>query len=185
MFDSVDITLRRHQLEWGAGPGRFTEGSLSQMSCKLKRLGRPLALVHGKTVDAKGQLELYSRRETRAGWGGRLGWSPGVEPSSLPLLPLNLGRDSWPSALNPKMKSSGTPLPNQPRYQLTAVTPDAPQVTCDIFMANIQLLQGNLAGVTLCTRADIFTSCWQPPHAPASLNVVGINNRSPANIYEG
>lgn len=96
MFDSVDITLRRHQIEWGAGPGRFTEGSLSQMSCKLKRLGRPLALVHGKTVDAKGQLGLYSRRETRVGWGGRLGWSPGVEPSSLPLLPLNLGRDSWP-----------------------------------------------------------------------------------------
>lgn len=83
MFDSVDITLRRHQLEWGAGPGRFAEGSLSQMSCKLKRLGRPRALVHGKTVDAKGQLRLYSRRER--GWGGgRLGWSPGVEPSSLP-----------------------------------------------------------------------------------------------------
>lgn len=94
MFDSVDITLRRHQLEWGAEPVRFAEGSLSQMSCKLKRLGHPRALVHGKTVDAKGQLGLYSRRETRVGWRGRLGWSPGVEPSSLPLLPLNswLGR---------------------------------------------------------------------------------------------
>lgn len=64
MFASVDITLRRHQLEWGARarPGRFGEGSLSQMSCKLKRLGRPHALVHGKTVDATGQLGLYSRR---------------------------------------------------------------------------------------------------------------------------
>lgn len=97
MFDSVDITLGRHQLEWGAGPGWLAEGSLSQMLCKLMRLGRPRALVHGKTVAAKGQLGLYSRRETRAGWGGsRLGRSPGVEPSSLPLPPLNLGRDSWP-----------------------------------------------------------------------------------------
>lgn len=75
MFDSVDITLHRHQLEWGAGPGRLAEGWLSQMSCKLKRLRRPRALVHGKTVDAKGQLGLYSRRETRAGSGGGEGSS--------------------------------------------------------------------------------------------------------------
>lgn len=75
-----------------------------------------------------------------------------------------------PLSADPEMKPSASPLSLSAHRRNSQQNPDAPEVTTNLFIAHIVLLEEKLPGVGLRARAsdDIFISCWQPAHSPHS-----------------
>lgn len=75
-----------------------------------------------------------------------------------------------PLSADPEMKPSASPLSLSAHRRNSQQNPDAPEVTTNLFIAHILLLEEKLPGVGLRARAsdDIFISCWQPAHSPHS-----------------
>ena len=180
MFDSVDIKLRPASPRVEAGSSGSRRLWVSQMSWSWSY--PPPALAYSKIIGSHVYSSWTDFSLQRAGQRREMSfWMVsrcGAEP--LPLLSLNsrprgngglLGSaECWPRDEAVRIAPLSLSLSLPAHCRNSQQNPDAPEVTTNVFIAHIPLLEEKLPGVGLRARAsdDIFISCWQSAHSPHS-----------------